>query len=152
MYAVIMAGGEGARFWPVSRQNRPKPFLSILGAEPLIVRTMARLQGFIPKEQILVLVNRKHQEVARRLLADLPEENLILEPRIRDTAPCVGLAGRVAEGMSPPRRRLCAERPRRLVHNWHPADISCDGVRLHPARRGNPRGGRQACSRGPEFP
>jgi len=118
MYAVIMAGGEGARFWPVSRRNRPKPFLSILGAEPLIVRTIARLQGFIPKEKILVLVNRKHQEVARRLLADLPEENLILEPRIRDTAPCVGLAAEIIRRRDGDQTMVCFPSD----HIIHPAE------------------------------
>ena len=95
MYAVIMAGGEGARFWPVSRSNCPKPFLSILGGDPLVVQTLKRLEGLVPPERILVLINRKQEEVARRLLAGLPPENLILEPRIRDTAPCVGLAAKI---------------------------------------------------------
>jgi len=95
MYAVIMAGGEGARFWPVSRSNCPKPFLSILGGDPLVVQTMKRLEGLVPPERTLVLINRKQEEVARRLLAGLPPENLILEPRIRDTAPCIGLAAKI---------------------------------------------------------
>jgi len=66
MYAVIMAGGEGARFWPVSRSNCPKPFLSILGGDPLVVQTMKRLEGLVPPERTLVLINRKQEEVARR--------------------------------------------------------------------------------------
>jgi len=107
MYAVIMAGGEGTRFWPVSRQACPKPFLSILGSEPLIVQTVARLEGLIPKEQILVLVNRRHHDVARRLLADLPEENLILEPRIRDTAPCIGLAAEIIRRRAGDQTMVC---------------------------------------------
>jgi mannose-1-phosphate guanylyltransferase len=97
MWAVIMAGGEGTRFWPVSRQGAPKPFLNIFGSEPLVVQTLARLQGLVPLERILVLVNRKQRDVARRLLADLPEQNLIVEPRIRDTLPCIGLAAKIIE-------------------------------------------------------
>ncbi len=97
MWAIIMAGGEGTRFWPVSRQGAPKPFLSIFGSEPLIVQTLARLQGLVPPEQTLVLINRKHEDVARRLLADVPDENIIVEPRIRDTLPCVGLASKIVE-------------------------------------------------------
>ncbi len=97
MWAVIMAGGEGTRFWPISRQGAPKPFLSILGSEPLITQTLARLEGLVPLERVLVLINHKHQDVARRLLADLPEENFVVEPRIRDTLPCVGLAAKIIE-------------------------------------------------------
>lgn len=95
MYAAIMAGGEGSRLWPASRDSCPKQFLSLLGGEPLVVQTLRRLDGLLPPENILVLVNHKHQDVARRLLPDLPAENLVVEPRIRDTAPCIGLAAEV---------------------------------------------------------
>jgi mannose-1-phosphate guanylyltransferase len=92
MYAVIMAGGEGTRFWPVSRATCPKQFLSVLGGEPLIVQTLRRLEGLVPPERTLVMVNRKHQETVRRLVSGIPPQNIIVEPRIRDTAPCIGLA------------------------------------------------------------
>lgn len=95
MYAVIMAGGEGTRLWPASRESCPKQFLSLLGAEALVVQTLARLDGLLPPENIFVSINRKHQEVARRLLAHLPPQNIIVEPRIRDTGPCIGLAARL---------------------------------------------------------
>jgi len=95
MYAAVMAGGEGTRLWPVSREACPKQFLSVLGGEPLLVQTLKRLEGLLPPENVLVLVNRKHQDVARRLVGNLPHENLIVEPRIRDTAPCIGLAARI---------------------------------------------------------
>ena len=70
MFAAIMAGGEGTRLWPASREACPKQFLSILGGEPLLVQTMKRLEGVLPLENVLVLVNRKHQDVARRLVGD----------------------------------------------------------------------------------
>ncbi len=92
MYAAIMAGGEGTRLWPASRDTCPKQFINVLGGEPLVVQTLDRLEGLLPLENILVLINHKHQEAARRLLPDLPPENLIVEPRIRDTGPCIGLA------------------------------------------------------------
>lgn len=107
MYAVIMAGGEGTRFWPVSRQACPKPFLSILGGEPLVVQTLRRLDGLIPPERTLVLTNRKQQEVARHLLGDLPEKNLVLEPRIRDTAPCIGLAAKIIDKRAGHQTMVC---------------------------------------------
>jgi len=95
MYAVIMAGGEGTRFWPLSRAACPKQFLSILGGEPLLTQTLKRLKGLIPPENIIVTVNRKHRDVAKRLITELPPQNIIVEPRIRDTAPCIGLAASV---------------------------------------------------------
>jgi len=95
MYAAIMAGGEGTRLWPASRDTCPKQFINVLGGEALVVQTLKRLEGLLPPERILVLINRKHQEVARRLLPDLPAENLIVEPRIRDTGPCIGLAAQI---------------------------------------------------------
>jgi mannose-1-phosphate guanylyltransferase len=95
MYAVIMAGGEGTRLWPASRESCPKQFLSILGGDPLVVQTLDRLKDLLPPERILCLINRRHQEVARRLLGGLPRENIIVEPRKRDTAPCIGLAAEI---------------------------------------------------------
>jgi len=95
MYAVIMAGGEGTRLWPASRGSCPKQFLSILGGDPLVVQTLDRLKDLVPPERVLCLINRRHQEVARRLLGGLPRENLIVEPRKRDTAPCIGLAAEI---------------------------------------------------------
>jgi mannose-1-phosphate guanylyltransferase len=95
MYAVIMAGGEGTRLWPASRESCPKQFLSILGGDPLVVQALDRLKDLLPPERILCLINRRHQEVARRLLGALPRENIIVEPRKRDTAPCIGLAAEI---------------------------------------------------------
>jgi mannose-1-phosphate guanylyltransferase len=95
MYAVIMAGGEGTRLWPASRESCPKQFLSILGGDPLVVQTLERLKDLLPPERILCLINRRHQEVARRLLGALPRGNIIVEPRKRDTAPCIGLAAEI---------------------------------------------------------
>ena len=95
MYAVIMAGGEGTRLWPASRESCPKQFLSLLGGDPLVVQTLDRLKDLLSPERILCLINRRHQEVARRLLGGLPRENLIVEPRKRDTAPCIGLAAEI---------------------------------------------------------
>ena len=74
MYAVIMAGGEGTRLWPVSRESCPKQFLSVLPGDPLVVQTLDRLRDLFPPEKILVMTNDKQQEVARRLIVGLPPE------------------------------------------------------------------------------
>lgn len=92
LYAVIMAGGSGTRFWPASRANRPKQFLPISGARPMIAETFARLDGLVPRERILVVTAANQSDLVRECLPELPEENLVLEPLARNTAACVALA------------------------------------------------------------
>lgn len=91
LYAVIMAGGSGTRFWPASRRSRPKQFLPIAGEETLIARTAARIEPLIPRERILVVAGSEHAALVREALPWLDEENLLLEPRGRNTLPCVAL-------------------------------------------------------------
>ncbi|MBN2126685.1 MAG: mannose-1-phosphate guanylyltransferase [Deltaproteobacteria bacterium] len=90
MFAVIMAGGAGTRFWPVSRRRRPKQFLSITGKNPMVVETSDRLLPLIPEEQMVVVLGREHWEEARELFEKRRVE-ILAEPRGRNTAPCIGL-------------------------------------------------------------
>ncbi len=90
VYAVVMAGGRGERFWPLSTESVPKPFVPLLGARTLLQETVARLTGLIPPERILLSIGEAHRELARRQLPGLPPENLIVEPEGRDTAACLG--------------------------------------------------------------
>ena len=92
MYAVIMAGGSGTRFWPLSRRLRPKQFLAIGTAEPLIVETVRRLAPLIDAARTRIVAGAHHAEGLRALLPDLPADGLLIEPCARNTAPCVGLA------------------------------------------------------------
>jgi mannose-1-phosphate guanylyltransferase len=92
LYAVIMAGGSGTRFWPASRADRPKQFLPISSARPMILETFARLEGLVPNERVLVVTAASQADLVRECLPDLPEGNLILEPAARNTAACVALA------------------------------------------------------------
>ncbi len=91
IYAVIMAGGRGERFWPLGRSNRPKQLLPLIGEETMIEETVQRLFPLFAPEQILVITNCSYVEPIRRLLP-IPAENVIGEPVGRDTAPCVALA------------------------------------------------------------
>jgi len=91
-YGVIMAGGVGARFWPLSRERKPKQFLSIFGNESLIEMTFNRLRTIIDADKIYVVTNEIQQQAINEQLTDLPEENIITEPFGRNTAPCIGLA------------------------------------------------------------
>ena len=91
-YAVIMAGGIGSRFWPESRQARPKQFLSVFGEATLIQNTVARLQGLIPPERCLIVTHERYFEQTRAQLPAVPAENILLEPISRNTAPCIAYA------------------------------------------------------------
>ncbi|MBO47141.1 MAG: hypothetical protein CMJ96_09670, partial [Planctomycetes bacterium] len=100
-HVIIMAGGSGTRFWPESRQRRPKQLLPILGSEPLIAETANRLSPMVPNENIWVVTNETQAEGVRNALPNLPEGNILLEPCARNTAPCVGLASAVIREQDP---------------------------------------------------
>ncbi len=101
LYAVVLAGGQGTRFWPASRTARPKQFLPIASGKPLLERTCARLEGLIPWERILVVSADLQADLVRRTLRHLPRENLILEPEGRNTAPGIALASLVLDERDP---------------------------------------------------
>ncbi len=90
--AVVMAGGKGTRFWPRSRSSRPKQFLAIAGEETLLHQTVGRLRGAFQEDHIFVVTTRELAEECARMLPELPEGNIILEPEGRNTAPCLALA------------------------------------------------------------
>ncbi|OPY79565.1 MAG: Alginate biosynthesis protein AlgA [Syntrophorhabdus sp. PtaU1.Bin058] len=91
-YVVIMAGGKGERFWPMSIGRVPKPFLNITGDKTLIRLTIERAMRIVPITKIYIALEREHIAFARRKLPFLPADNFIVEPEERDTAPCIGLA------------------------------------------------------------
>lgn len=92
LHAVVMAGGSGTRFWPMSRTAVPKQLLSLVSDRALVVETVARLDGLCPPERTLVVTNLAYADRVRALLPDLPATNVIGEPSGRDTAACIGLA------------------------------------------------------------
>lgn len=92
VHAVIMAGGSGQRFWPQSRRNRPKQVLSIVGARPMIVETLARLEGMVPVERTYVVTHESQVPPILEALGAGPTPHVIAEPSGRDTAACIGLA------------------------------------------------------------
>jgi mannose-1-phosphate guanylyltransferase len=97
MYALILAGGSGERFWPVSRRARPKQLLRLVSDKTLLEETLARLEGLISPERILILTNAEQERAVRKLLATFPKENIVAEPAKRDTAAAIALgAGWVA--------------------------------------------------------
>ena len=91
-YAVIMAGGRGERFWPLSTTAHPKQFLTLFGGKALLTQAVDRLSGLIPPERILVITSRDLVPLTRETAWNLPAENIIGEPMGRDTAAACTLA------------------------------------------------------------
>jgi len=106
LWAVILAGGRGLRFWPRSRLKRPKPTLALGTPRPLIVETIARLRGLIPPSRIFVSTAAEQARVFQQALPGLPRSQFILEPEGRDTAAGIGFAAVMLE---PRLRRTSAE-------------------------------------------
>lgn len=96
LFAVLLAGGKGTRFWPASRTSHPKQFLALFGTQSLLRLTFERFAGLVPVERILVVTNPSYAARTRSELPELPPGNLLLEPSGRNTAPAAALAARVA--------------------------------------------------------
>ena len=89
-YAILMAGGVGSRFWPVSTSEFPKQFHDMLGAgQTLIQKTFSRLSQIIPVENILILTNEKYNSIVLEQLPMVKQAQILLEPAMRNTAPCI---------------------------------------------------------------
>ena len=90
---VIMAGGKGERFWPKSRTNLPKQFLSLTNdGKSMIQHTVERLEGLVELENVYVVTNKLYEDLIVEHIPNLPLENIIIEPEAKNTAPCIGLA------------------------------------------------------------
>ena len=101
-YCVIMAGGVGSRFWPVSRNNMPKQFLDILGiGKSFIQLTYDRFLRIVPEKNIFVVTSSAYADLVHRHLPALPPENILTEPYRRNTAPCIAYAATRIRHMNP---------------------------------------------------
>ncbi len=100
-FALIMAGGQGTRFWPYSTEHKPKQFLDIIGGSSLIGQTYDRLKVFIPNENIFIIADRKYLDLTLKAIPELEESNYIVEPSPKNTAPCLILANIVLSKMDP---------------------------------------------------
>jgi len=101
LYAVIMAGGIGSRFWPRSKKKTPKQLLKIFGERTMIQETVKRLKGIVKNENIYVITNKIQKTGVLTQLSQLPVENIIEEPFGRNTAACIGLASVLIEKKDP---------------------------------------------------
>jgi mannose-1-phosphate guanylyltransferase len=97
MYAVLMAGGEGTRFWPKSRKLFPKQLLNFSGSGSMLQQTYERIKPLISDEKILVITNVELKKEIQKQLPHIPTENIIGEPEGRNTAPCIGVAAAIIQ-------------------------------------------------------
>jgi mannose-1-phosphate guanylyltransferase len=103
LYAVIMAGGAGTRFWPASRSHRPKQLLPLASAtgEPLVATSVRRILPLCPPERIYVVTAQHLTAAMQEALPGIPTENFLSEPAARNTAPCIGWANAVIAARAP---------------------------------------------------
>lgn len=108
-YAIIMAGGVGSRFWPWSRNSRPKQFLDILGTgKSMLEQTFSRLEPIFPVEHLFIVTNEQYREEISRMLPALPPGNILTEPFMRNTAPCIAYGAYKIQKKNPLARILVA--------------------------------------------
>lgn len=99
--ALIMAGGKGTRFWPLSTEENPKQFLNLVGDESMIQMTVSRIKELIPTNRIFVVTDKKYEDLVNYHLSDIPRENIIVEPLGMNTAPCIALSAMIIESKIP---------------------------------------------------
>lgn len=95
--ALIMAGGKGERFWPMSTDEKPKQFLNLLGEDSMLQMTVKRLESIIPLERIFIVTGKKYTNLVGEQLPFLPKQNIIAEPIGKNTAPCIVLSALVID-------------------------------------------------------
>lgn len=101
LFAILMAGGVGSRFWPKSRRENPKQLLKIFSNEKLITETSNRLEPLVAKSNHFVVTNELQKAGITEALPGIPANNIIIEPFGRNTAPCIGLAAVFTEQINP---------------------------------------------------
>ena len=140
LFAIIMAGGSGTRFWPKSRRNRPKQLLNLHGDATMLQQTVARIAPLVPPERILIITGADQAEATREQLPQLPSANVIAEPCPRDTAPCVALAAaRIARALGQATRAIQLEtRATELQERFDAAFWDRTYSHRHASRNGAP--------------
>lgn len=94
---LIMAGGKGTRFWPLSTEEKPKQFLNLVGEDTMLQMTVKRLEKLIPTERIFIVTADRYVNLVNEQLPGLPARNIIVEPEGRNTAPCIALSAFIIE-------------------------------------------------------
>ena len=134
LHAMIMAGGGGTRFWPRSRQQRPKQFLTLGGDRSLLQQAMDRIEALAPPERSWIITSEDYRDETSQQIPELPAEHIVGEPCRRDTAPCIGLGAALIASQDPDGRHA-----RDAGRSRHRAD-----ARISPRRAGRRADGRGA--------
>ncbi|MCI0412084.1 mannose-1-phosphate guanylyltransferase [bacterium] len=92
LFAVILAGGKGERFWPLSTPENPKPFLKFFSDRSLLQQTFDRARSFVAVDRILLVAGKQHEKISKEQLPEMKPERILLEPAGRDTAAAIGFA------------------------------------------------------------
>ena len=90
--ALIMAGGKGTRFWPLSTEEKPKQFLNLIGNETMIQMTINRIKPIIPVDRIFICTGESYVDLVKEQIPEIPNRNIIIEPEGRNTTPCIALS------------------------------------------------------------
>jgi mannose-1-phosphate guanylyltransferase len=107
LHVVLMVGGSGTRFWPLSRRKTPKYLLPIVGEKSMLLQTVERIAPMVPPERIYCITSKGQAPAIRRALPDLPRNNVVGEPMGRDSAACVALAAVIVHASDPDATMLC---------------------------------------------
>ncbi|MES9740281.1 sugar phosphate nucleotidyltransferase, partial [Peribacillus frigoritolerans] len=91
MKAIILAGGQGGRFWPLSSEEKPKQFLNLYSNETMIQQTYQRFRNWLPADKVFVVTTEKYLPLLMEQLPEIQNEQIILEPEQKDTAPCIAI-------------------------------------------------------------
>jgi len=130
-FAVIMAGGIGSRFWPMSKESKPKQFIDILGTgETLIQQTYRRLNKICPKENILIVTNRNYKDLCLEQLSDVEQDNILCEPTSRNTAPCIAYAAFKIITRDPNANMIVAPSDHLITNESKFTKIVSDGMKM----------------------
>ena len=100
-YGLILAGGRGTRFWPLSRRSRAKQVLRLFGERSLIQQTVDRLRPLLPPDRIWILTNHHLREEIVKQLPEIPKRQILAEPAQRNTAPAIALAAHILHAQDP---------------------------------------------------
>jgi len=128
-YCVIMSGGIGSRFWPASRTTYPKQFLDFFGTgRSLLQQTFDRFRQIIPLENIYIVTNKKYKELTMDQLPELKENQILLEPQRRNTAPCIAFAANRIRAVNPKANMVVAPSDHLILKEQDFLKRICEGL------------------------
>jgi len=134
-WALVMAGGQGTRLWPLSRKENPKQFLTLFGKKSLIENTVERVSKFVPQKRILIITGADCVKRVRKLFPKIPKHQIIGEPVGRNTAATIGLAAAIIQKQDPD-AVLCAFPADHVILN-HKEFVRCLRIATKWAAKGN---------------